>query len=205
MAKKSGGRRQNPQPHWQPQHWDEIRFSPSDIRKERKMGLGTIFPFLLQRGRYRFWGCVKESTMVSRSIFAKKILKGLCKTVRALTRWVASPRRQLYLLTACEEAVPRCICVDRCARTNVNPRHTTQIYPHRYFMHLTLSPGKRCSGWPSCIPNSAGWSLNSSFPTSGYIQLMHLNYVYVFMYVERGALAWLIPVLHLLDLQFPPK
>ena len=133
----------------------------------------------------------KNGTMVPRRVlfcflFQKRFPRGLCKIVRCSARWVcfkggsfggtrSTPlKRLLHNSSTCAGLrVPVSI------HTDCTPRR-----PHSFCYHCLLVSG---SVVDILYPKHC-WFLNSSFPASGCLQLIRLNYVDINIYAYGKGL-----------------
>ena len=136
----------------------------------------------------------KNGTMIPRRgflffFFQKRFPRELCKIVRSSARWVCSQggsfggtcstrikRLQHNSSTCAGLRVPVSIHTD-CK--NLPPRR-----PHAFCYHCLLGSG---SDVDILYPKHC-WFLNSSFPASGCLQLIHLNYVDINIYAYGKGL-----------------
>lgn len=133
----------------------------------------------------------KNGTMVPRRVFfSKSFPRGLCKIVRSSaarcvcsqggsfggTRSTPTKRPQHNPSTCAGLRAPGSIHTD-CK--NLPPRR-----PHSFCYHCLLVSG---SAVDILYPKHC-WFLNSSFPASGCLQLIHLNYVDINIYAYGKGL-----------------
>lgn len=178
-------------------------------KKENGFRSHSLFPFT-KRGTFK---AVSENVLGSlRSIFQKRMLRGLCKILRSSTRCVSPQRGSLggavhiYLLHTREESAPWCACV--CVYTgvhctHVNSTHTGDIYLHRCVYHRVLI--KRFTCW---------WVLPKTWPVGlcSVVPYKWLNSVNSFKWcwckwlcMWKGAFAWGVGAVYLVDRQCPRK